>query len=66
MIFLLFDETSSNFYYYSFDGHQWNETDVYIQNDDRNIVRKMKKSAGPNGNDYYGQTLTVKSSKKER
>ena len=50
---------------FSFDGHHWNETDVYIQNDDSNIIRKIKKSRGPY-NDRYSQTIAVKNSKKER
>ena len=71
MIFLLFDLPvlsdvgGGNFYWYSFDGEHWNETDVYIQNDDSNLIRKIKKSRGPY-NDRYSQTIAVKNSKKER
>ena len=66
MIFLLYDAATSNFYFYSFDGHQWNETDVYIHNDDNNIIKNIKKENGPNNVGFYGRTLTVKTSKKER
>ena len=65
MIFLLFDVAGENFYWFSFDGHYWNETDVYIQNDISNIITKIKKSRGPY-NDRYSQTIAVKNSKKER
>ena len=66
MIFLLYDAASSNFYYYSFDGQKWNETDVYIHNDDENIIRNIKKELWTQNYGLYGRTLTVKTSKKER
>ena len=75
MIFLLYDAATSNFYFYSFDGHQWNETDVYIHNDDTYITKIIKKDYSSKVHlktDYimnagfYGRTLTVKTSKKER
>ena len=76
MIFLLFDLPvlfdvgGGNFYWYSFDGQHWNETDVYIQNDDSNLIRKIKKSSGPYNDVYsvhdYGRTMILKHSKKER
>ena len=66
MIFLLYDAATSNFYFYSFDGHQWNETDVYIHNDDNNMIKKIKKAYMGPQNGFYGRTLTVKTSKKQR
>ena len=72
--FLLFGPPAwGNFYQYSFDGHQWTETDVYIQNDDTYIITKIKMSSTPYNDPYdvvrvhdYGQTMIVKHSKKER
>ena len=78
MIFLLYDAATSNFYFYSFDGHQWNETDVYIHNDDTTnyyITKIIKKDYSSKAHlkthnvqrvGFYGRTLTVKASKKER
>ena len=67
MIFLLYDAASSNFYYYSFNCQKWNETDVYIHNDDENIIRNIKTELITQTYGVLnGRTLTVKTSKKER